>query len=381
MKISKKGVISAAAVLVLTLAIIIPIAVNSGESKEAGAKATHESWFAGITNVFFKNTTKTAEIEQVEDAQVSSAEEDITADKSIVNEEIVKSPFSEIAIANVEEYLNVRAEASADSEIVGKMEKGSAATILGVEGDWLKITSGNVNGYIKAEYCKVAEDAEVFAKELNLYCAKSLTQGLRIRQTPGGEVLNNMDLNAVLPIDLDAEEIPGWVAVLYKEKTAYVSADYVEVDFNYVPALTIEEYNKKLEAAKKETATRKNRGAIAASVDEVTLLAAIIYCEAGDQSYEGLLAVGAVVCNRIRSERFPNTLIEVIYQRGQFGPAMTGKLDRVLERGNVVPQRCYDAAREALSGVDNVDGRLFFWDVRSGHDGLVIGDHVFFYDL
>lgn len=381
MKISKKGIISAAAVLVLTLAIIIPIAVNSGEDYKTGGNESRESWFAGISNVFFKNTTKTAEIEQVVDAQVASSEEDMEVDRSILNEQIVKSPFSEIAIADVEEYLNVRAEASADSEIVGKMEKGSAATILGVEGDWLKITSGNVNGYIKAEYCKVAEEAEAFAKELNLYCAKSLTQGLRIRQTPGGDVLNNMDLNSKLPVDLNAKEEPGWVAVIYKEKTAYVSADYVEVDFNYVSALTLEEYNKKIEAAKKETATRKNRGAIAATVDEVTLLAAIIYCEAGDQSYEGLLAVGAVVCNRIRSSRFPDTMIEVIYQRGQFGPAMTGKLDRVLERGNVVPQRCYDAAREALSGVDNVDGRLFFWDVRSGHDGLVIGDHVFFYNL
>ncbi len=380
MKLNKKGIIGIAAVVVLALIIIIPIAIN-GTGKDTEETAS-TSWFAGITNVFLKEAKTEANIEKVDDAQVSSTEEeDRELDKTIVTEPIEVSPFADIAIVDVEESLNVRAEASTDSEIVGKMVKGDAATILGVEGDWLKITSGNVNGYIKAEFCKVAEDAEAMAKELNLYCATSLTQGLRIRETAGGEILSTMDLNAKLPIDMNAEQIPGWIAVIYKEKTAYVAADYVEVGFNFSAALTIEEYNKKQEEAKKKGVTHQNRGAIAATVDEVTLLAAIIYCEAGDQSYEGLLAVGAVVCNRIRSARFPNTMIEVIYQRGQFGPAMTGKLDRVLERGNVVPERCYEAAREALSGVDNVDGRLFFWDVRSGHDGLVIGDHVFFYDL
>ena len=380
MKFNKKGIISIVAIVALALIIIIPIAIK-GNGKES-ASEDNRSWFAGITNVFLKDVNKEAEIEQVSDAQVSSSEqEDRELDKSIVNEEIAASPFANIALVDVEESLNVRAEASTDSEIVGKMVKGDAATILGVEGDWLKITSGNVNGYIKAEFCKVGEEAEEMANSLNLYFATSLTQGLRIRESAGGEILNTMDLNAKLPVDTNAEETPGWVAVLYKNKTAYVSADFVEVGYNFSTALTIEEYNKKLEEARKSGITHKNRGEIAATVDEVTLLAAIIYCEAGDQSYEGLLAVGAVVCNRIRSSRFPNTMIEVIYQRGQFGPAMTGKLDRVLERGNVVPQRCYDAAREALSGVDNVDGRLFFWDVRSGHDGLIIGDHVFFYDL
>ena len=55
----------------------------------------------------------------------------------------------------------------------------------------------------------------------------------------------------------------------------------------------------------------------------------ILQCEAGS-SYEGMIAVGTVIMNRIASSRFPDTLKEVVYQPGQFGPAMTGKLDRVL---------------------------------------------------
>ncbi len=103
------------------------------------------------------------------------------------------------------------------------------------------------------------------------------------------------------------------------------------------------------------------------------LLAAIIFCEAGNQCYDGKVAVGAVVLNRMESRRFPNTLEGVIYQRGQFTPAMTGKLARVLRNGNI-PSSCYEAAQDALNGVDPVNGALFF-NTRSGN--FKLGDHYF----
>lgn len=108
-------------------------------------------------------------------------------------------------------------------------------------------------------------------------------------------------------------------------------------------------------------------------VSDVKLLAALIYCEAGNQCYDGKVAVGAVVLNRMESRRFPNSLEGVIYQRGQFTPAMTGKLARVLRNGKV-PSACYDAAQDAMNGVDPVNGALFF-NTRSGNFRL--GDHYF----
>ena len=182
MKFNKKGIISIVATVALALLIIIPIAIK-GNGKES-ASEDNKSWFAGITNVFLKDTAKDAELEENEDAQVSMSEQEESNEETSEPEEVYVSPFAEIAIINVEENLNVRAEASTDSEIVGKMFKGDAATILGVEGDWYKITSGNVNGYVKAEFCKVGEEAEAFAKELNLYAAKSLTQP-NTRRLPG----------------------------------------------------------------------------------------------------------------------------------------------------------------------------------------------------
>lgn len=103
------------------------------------------------------------------------------------------------------------------------------------------------------------------------------------------------------------------------------------------------------------------------------LLAALIFCEAGNQPYAGKVAVGAVVMNRVESGRFPNSIKEVIYQRGQFTPALTGKLDRVIKAGRV-PSSCYDAARDALNGESTVGNALFF---NTGYGSFKLGDHYF----
>ena len=107
--------------------------------------------------------------------------------------------------------------------------------------------------------------------------------------------------------------------------------------------------------------------------EEIRLLAALIYCEAGNQSYTGKVAVGSVVMNRISSSRYPNTLKGVIYQRGQFTPAGSGKLARVLA-SNSIPSACYDAAREALEGAKPVGNALYF-NTRRG--SFKLGDHYF----
>lgn len=108
-------------------------------------------------------------------------------------------------------------------------------------------------------------------------------------------------------------------------------------------------------------------------VSDIKLLAALIYCEAGNQCYDGKVAVGAVVLNRVESSRFPNSLSGVIYQRGQFTPAMTGKLARVLRNGNI-PSSCYQAAQDAMNGADPVNGALFFNTSRGSYK---LGDHYF----
>lgn len=103
------------------------------------------------------------------------------------------------------------------------------------------------------------------------------------------------------------------------------------------------------------------------------LLAALIFCEAGNQPYKGQVAVGAVVLNRIKSKTYPDSMKEVIYQRGQFGPAGSGWLNRVLQNKSYT-KTAWKAAADALDGKDPVNGCLYF---NQGGSGKKIGDHYF----
>ena len=112
-----------------------------------------------------------------------------------------------------------------------------------------------------------------------------------------------------------------------------------------------------------------------AKTGDVDKLAALIECEAANQPYQGKLAVGAVVVNRIASSRFPNTLTEVIEQPYQFTPVLTGRYRLVLARG--ANEECYRAAREVLEQ-GHIVGTWIYFRTINGHPGDIIGDHVFY---
>lgn len=107
------------------------------------------------------------------------------------------------------------------------------------------------------------------------------------------------------------------------------------------------------------------------------LLANLIYCEAGGEPYEGQLAVGAVVVNRMLHSKFPDTLVGVIYQKRQFAPVASGRLDLALAV-NKATVSCYQAADEAMSGKTNVGTCLFFRTPIPGLTGIQIGGHIFY---
>ncbi len=127
------------------------------------------------------------------------------------------------------------------------------------------------------------------------------------------------------------------------------------------------------QAAQVQAAAQTNT---AVSASDRELLAAIIYCEAGNQSHTGKVAVGNVVMNRVNSAKFPNSISSVVYQRGQFSPAGSGWLNRVLKRGTV-PADCYAAADEALAGSKPVGGSVFFMRRELHSSGTIIGAHCF----
>lgn len=105
------------------------------------------------------------------------------------------------------------------------------------------------------------------------------------------------------------------------------------------------------------------------------LLGAIIQCESEGEPYEGKLAVGSVVLNRVKSSYFPNTVSGVIYQSGQFSPVASGRLAYRLEAG--VNSECLQAAQEVLNGNITVSS-LYFRRNNGIIPGIVIGNHVFY---
>jgi len=290
---------------------------------------------------------------------------------------------------DVNDHLNVRAEASQESDIVGKLAKGDRATVVEIGEEWTKITSGNVEGYIKNSYCIYGADALAYAKENCDTVATTTGSSLRIRagMSTDSKIIKTVEEGKKLIVDTDAEANDEWVAIEYGDNTYYVSAQYVTVELVTGTGLTTEEIaeeaRKKAEekaAAEKALAEAREKaqsaGVALASVDDYTLLAAMISCEAGGEPYETQLAVGAVIMNRVRNGRWGSTIAEVVTSPGQFPPATNGTLTRKLSSGKI-SSTSYEAANAALAGYDNTYGCLRFNRNNGTRAGIVYGRMVF----
>ena len=191
-----------------------------------------------------------------------------------------------------------------------------------------------------------------------------------------------------------AEEQKGQVSGLVANTSNYIAvyADQISSEeqraLDYEAKILQQESDiatlkKKLEEERALTAlaaqsAKRDISEVAFAEGDRYLLANIIYCEAGGEPYAGKLAVGSVVINRLLSSVFPDTVVGVIYQNRQFSPVASGRYALALAE-NKATASCYQAADEAMSGVTNVGGCLFF---RTPVNGLVptyvIGGHVFY---
>lgn len=329
----------------------------------------------------------TANVEHMQTRLVAAAEDVETVAQEqteVVSEE--ELAWQNRLMADVQEFLYIRAAGDENAEIVGKLYKGDVAEIVECGDTWTHITSGNADGYVLNSYCVFGSDAMNYAVSNFDTEAAIQTNGLRIRReaTTEGAVIAAVSTGMSLTVNTEAESIDGWVAVEYAGETGYVSAEYVTIELALGEAVTIEEEREELariEAEKAAAAQVSSSGtvqnaAVAASVDDVTLLAALIQCEAGNEPYEGQLAVGAVVMNRVKSGRYPNSISGVIYQPSQFPPAGKGYVANKIANG--VKASCLQAAQEAINGMDNTGGAMSFRRASSGHAGVVIGSHVFY---
>ncbi len=289
-------------------------------------------------------------------------------------------------MTNVQNTLNVRASAGEDAPIIGRLYADCYGDIMERGDEWTLIRSGNLVGWAKNEYLLFDEEAEHALAQVATWTATANESGLRIRK----EASTDAGVYALLAqgdiVDI-YEDLGDWLKVNYDGYEGYVAREYVTVDLLYATGETLAEISTREaaeaearrraeeEAAARRAALSEEQANVEANYSDVQLLAALIWCEAGNQPYEGQLAVGAVVMNRVNHPAYPNTISGVIYAPGQFTPAMTGRVGRALERG--VPDSCTQAAIEAMSGVSNVGGALHFNTLAVRTSDLIIGAHAF----
>ncbi len=354
------------------VALLLVVAMIQGQevTVEARSIANYLDLATGISNIVSplsplgidKNAT---EVKVAKNAEKTSDDSDKSSDEK---EE------STLVMANVNVVMNVREEPSEDSTKVGVLYKDCGGKVLDRQNGWTRIQSGDLIGWAKDEYLLFDDDAKALAEDVGKQIVTSNSSALNVRAeaSSDAEVLGVITENSFLDFLEDTGD--GWIAVDYNDETGYVQSDLVTSTFKIDHGETMAAIKIREEEEKKASLT-KNRGAVSADADEVKLLAALIQCEAGNQPYEGRLAVGAVVMNRVKSGAYPNSIYGVIYASGQFTPALNGTVAKVYNSGKISDTNV-QAAQAAINGETTVGSALHFRRAN-GREGIIIGAHVF----
>ena len=328
---------------------------------------------ANLTAIMSLNAGAAKVIDSIDNMSMEEVTELATLDDE---EEAKEKEKYNIVMARVSEFMNIRALPDSSSERVGYLYADCGGTIL-EEGDgWTKIQSGNLVGWAKNDYLVFGEAAYNLAQEVGVYEATVHANGLRMRKEPNTEskVLKKVENGEVFQA-ITEYTTDEWIAVEYGGALGYLSADYVSLEFTVDHGETLEEIKERELRERREFQKMiVSEGTSYIGTTDEMLLAALIQCEAACQPYEGQVAVGAVVMNRLNSAAYPNTIAGVIYASGQFTPTKSGRVEKLAVNG--VKDSCLQAARAAMAGESPVGGAMHFR--RAGnHEGLVIGDHVF----
>ena len=338
---------------------------------------------------------------------------------------------SGIGVIDAKDMLDIHAEANTASAVVGQVMEDGHVAILAKYNDWVQIQAGEIAGWVPAENLVeteisneeavaaneqvIAERTGATASEDEFFAEEEVQQDeTAALQAEASEAAQNeieevqaAEEAARLEAEVQAKAAAEDAARLEAEAQATAAAEeaaQLEAEAQAKAAEEAARLEAEAQAKAAEEAARleaeaqakaaaeeaaqleaeAQQAALAAqaaqtaaiSAEELKLLANIIYCEAGSESYVGKVAVGNVIMNRVKSASQPNTITEVVYAKGQFSPVRNGSLQRALS-SDKADAACYQAAIEALAGAQPVGGKLFFRR-NNGRSGQVIGHHVFY---
>ena len=334
---------------------------------------------------------------------------------------------SGIGVIDAKDMLDIHAEANTASAVVGQVMEDGHVAILAKYNDWVQIQAGEIAGWVPAENLveteisneeavaaneqviaertgATASEDEFFAEEevqqdetAALQAEASEAAQNEIEEVQAAEEAARIEAEAqakaaaeeAARIEAEAQakaaaeeaaRLAAEAQAKAAEEAAQLEAEAQAKAAEEAARLATEAQAKaaeeaaRLEAEAQQAALAAQTAAI--SAEELKLLANIIYCEAGSESYVGKVAVGNVIMNRVKSASQPNTITEVVYAKGQFSPVRNGSLQRALS-SDKADAACYQAAIEALAGAQPVGGKLFFRR-NNGRSGQVIGHHVFY---
>lgn len=304
---------------------------------------------------------------------------------------------SGIGVIDAKDMLDIHAEANTASAVIGQVMEDGHVAILAKYNDWVQIQAGEIAGWVPAENLveteisneeavaaneqviaertgETASEDEFFAEEevqqdetAALQAEASEAAQNEIEEVQAAEEAARIEAEAQAKAAAEeAARIEAEAQVKAAEEAARLEAE--------AQAKAAAEEAARIEAEAQQAALAAQTAAI--SAEELKLLANIIYCEAGSESYVGKVAVGNVIMNRVKSASQPNTITEVVYAKGQFSPVRNGSLQRALS-SDKADAACYQAAIEALAGAQPVGDKLFFRR-NNGRSGQVIGHHVFY---
>ncbi len=224
-------------------------------------------------------------------------------------------------IVQVSDYLNVRNAADDDAEILEELHNGDQVTVVGETDGWYRVV-GDHDGWVSAKYVALVP-----------------------KQDEAG----------------NAEETAGQTE----------NGGEQAGEENAAPQEQAQQ--QQAQPQQEQPAAEDGKPKYDPSNEDMRLLAALIQCECGAGTYDGKLAVGAVVMNRAKTY---GGIREAIYAPYQFGPARSGKLDTTLAL-NAIDAISMQAAADAMSGISNIGVATHFKNVNSGQAGIVAGNHVF----
>ncbi len=257
----KKLCITGGLGLAVCLAAILGLAVNTNKNAQAAGVAGDMSALSesGVSagdvslmetsvsageSVMLKKSISEGDVDFREDSISSGNASEVSAP-----EQEEESEYADLAIADVDHYVNVRSTPDTEGEILGKIYDGAVAHILetaGENGDWFKVTSGSVEGYIKAEFFLYGDAAAAVIDEYVTRYATVTADRLNVRKDPdlSAKRIGYIDNGEQVKV---LENLGEWLKVEYVDgEEGYVASEYVTLSEAFTYAKSIAEDQEEL---------------------------------------------------------------------------------------------------------------------------------------